>query len=151
MSEKEFEKIKITLPKSDWHEYLSETAWAKPIGDNQYILESSLFFADGLSYQDIVYAEPVGDNFPEYKYVIRRNGHSTYRVFLKEGTTPEQFEEYFQSLGEIGCSYEGFHERLYSVDVPDQTDIRLAFDILNQGEEKGLWFFSSAHVGHPGQ
>jgi hypothetical protein len=143
-------KIRIPLPKTDWHNYASETLWAEPISSNLYKLRNSLFFADNISFGDTVYAKIEDENdFPVFKFITERSGHSTYRIVLEEKSTIKDFEEYIKSLNNIGCSTEGFKERQFAVDVPETTDIYEAFDLLKKGEENSVWFFSSAHIGHP--
>ncbi len=149
MSVEELIKIRICLPKVDWHSYASETLWTKPVGDNQYEIRNCPFFADDLSYGDIVYAESEDENdFPVFKFVIERSGHSTYRIVLEENSSLKDFEKYIEPLNKIGCSTEGFKERQFAVDVPHTTNIYVAFDLLQKGEINGVWFFSSAHIGH---
>lgn len=142
-------KIRITLPLCDWHDYSAETLWATPIGNNEYILDNSPLFANELSYMDTIYAETENENdFPEFKYVTKRGGHSTYRVILENTTTLEKFNEYIKSLNDIGCTFEGFKERQYALDVPPETDINKAFELLQIGENDVVWFFESSHIGH---
>ncbi|MEP6467393.1 MAG: DUF4265 domain-containing protein [Parafilimonas sp.] len=143
-------KIRIPLLKTDWHSYASETLWTFPLGDSQYELRNSPFFANELSYGDVVYAEIEDEgDFPLFKFVVTRSGHSTYRIVLEEKSTLKDFEKYIKPLNEIGCSTEGFKEQQFTVDVPDTTNIFEAFKLLQVGEDEGIWFFSSAHVGHP--
>ena len=147
--EEELIKIRIMLPETDWHNCVSETLWTKPVDNNQYELRNSPLFADDLSYGDIVYAENRRWKwFSCFKFVTGRSGHSTYRVVLEEKSTLKDFEDYIKPLNEIGCSTEGFHERQFAVDVPNTTNIFEAFNLLQKGEEYGVWFFSSAHIGH---
>lgn len=142
-------KIRIPLPETDWHTYASETLWTKQVDINQYELRNSPFFVDDLSYGDIVYAEIEDENdFPIYKFVTQRSGNSTHRVVLEEKSTLKDFENYIKPLNELGCSTEGFHERQFAVDVPNTTNISEAFNLLEKGEQDGVWFFSSAHIGH---
>jgi Domain of unknown function (DUF4265) len=149
MGEEQLKKIKIILPQADWHQYAAETLWVNPIGNGKYVLENSPFFANGLSYKDTVYAEyDENEGFPVFKEVIERSKHSTYRIFLSEGKSYEEFEKYFDPLFEIGCTYEGMHNTHFSVDVPAKTDVMKAFEVLKKGEEDGIWFFESTHIGH---
>ena len=142
-------KIRITLPLSDWHNYSAETLWATPIGDNEYILDNSPFFTNELSFMDTIYAVvEEGNGFPEFKHVTKRGGHSTYRIVLQDTTTLEKFNEYIKPLNDIDCTFEGFKERQYALDVPPETDINNAFELLKIGENDEVWFFESSHIGH---
>jgi hypothetical protein len=141
MPEIEAVKIRILLPKTDWHQYSAETVWTIPVGINQYTLDNSPFFTDDLSYMDTVYAEKESEgDFPVFKYVVSRGGHSTCRVVLSEETSLEKFEQYFKPLDEIGCSYEGFQKKQFAVDVPAETNIDHVFELLEKGKEDGVWF-----------
>ena len=142
-------KIRISLPEKDWHSYASETVWTEPIGNSQYKLRNSPFFAYDLSCGDTVYAEIEDENdLPLFKFVTNRSGHSTYRIVLEEKSTLEKFEEYIKPLSEIGCSTEGLHGRQFAVDVPETANIYEAFKLLQKGEDEGIWFFESSHIGH---
>ena len=142
-------KIRITLPFTDWHDYSAETLWATPIGNNEFVLENSPFFANELSFMDTIYAEVKEENdFPEFKHVTKRGGHSTYRIVLENATTLEKYNEYIKPLNDIGCTFEGFKERQYALDVPPETDINKAFELLKIGESDEVWFFESSHIGH---
>lgn len=149
MGETQLEKIKIILPEADWHQYAAETLWVNPLGDGKYILENSPFFANDLSYKDTIYAEYDEDEgFPVFKKVLERSKHSTYRIFFLEGKKLDEFEKYFDALLKIGCTYEGMHNTHFSVDVPAETDVMEAFNLLKKGEVDGIWFFESSHIGH---
>lgn len=141
-------KIRIPLATSDWHDFASETLWAAPIGNSQYVLHNAPFFADDLSYGDTIYAEVEDDDFPVFKFVTVRGGNSTYRIVLDAQSTKEDFEKYIKPINELKCSTEGMHERQFALDVPAETNIYEVFDLLTKGEEDGIWFFSSAHIGH---
>ncbi len=147
--EEQLEKIKVVLPEADWHQYSAETLWANSLGEGKYVLENSPFFADNLSYKDTVYAEHGPDEgFPIFKKAVERSQHSTYRIFLLECRPLEEFEKYFDALNKIGCTYEGLHKTHFSIDVPPETDIMEVFNLLQKGEDDGIWYFESAHIGH---
>ena len=126
----------------------TETLWARPLGDRLFELNNSPFYAFGVSYLDKVFAAEAGDGALEFSGVAERGGHSTYRVFLEEGVSSDQFEEYWKRLERLGCSYEGAKERLFSIDVPPAADIYQVYSILEEGEAAGRWDFEEAHVGH---
>jgi hypothetical protein len=63
-----------------------------------------------------------------------------------------EFEKYWKRLSHLGCSYEGGQVgagTLYSVDVPDTTDVYEVYKILEQGQNDGVWMFDEGRVGHP--
>jgi len=49
------------------------------------------------------------------------------RIFLEVETPLEKFNEYIKPLNAIGCTYEGFKERQYALDVPSDTSISKYF------------------------
>ncbi|WP_416235247.1 DUF4265 domain-containing protein [Nitrospirillum sp. BR 11163] len=55
-------------------------------GGDLYVLENSPGSAYGLSYQDIVVAQPE-DGLLLFRRVHARQGHSTYRIRLAQKTT----------------------------------------------------------------
>jgi hypothetical protein len=75
-------KVKFVLDPGEWHGSATETLWAAPVGQNQYRLENSPFYAFGVSYQDVVAAQRT-DNELEFVSVVSRGGHSTYRILVQ--------------------------------------------------------------------
>ena len=66
-----------------------------------------------------------------------------------DGITEDQWGELLAALQEIGCTYERVGARLVAVDVPPETDIYKAYELLDAGEKAGVWGFQEAHWGHP--
>jgi hypothetical protein len=107
-----------------------EWLWAEPLGTNRYRVESSPFFAYGLSYDDVVLADPGGEGengVIRVGEVERKSGHRTLRVALDVGRdldSPE-VQKFLESLVEIGCTYEGLPPKLVSLDVPPEIDVEV--------------------------
>jgi hypothetical protein len=40
------------------------------------------------------------------------------------------------------------NELLYAVDVPPSSDVSEVYDVLSDGEAKGIWIFQEGAVGH---
>ena len=80
---------------------------------------------------------------------MKRGGHSTYRAFLAEQTTEEQFNKDWVPLGELGCSYERATQRLIAVDVPPHANVYGVYDVLQNGKRDRFWEFEEGHCGHP--
>lgn len=141
----ELRKMTIELEAGSWHGSGSESVWVQPVGQNRYVLENSPFYAFGVSYQDVVRAnEKNGQLF--FGEIVARGGHSTYRIILLD--SKELFEEYWQVLQQLGCTYEEGLNRLLSVDIPPLTDIHAAYKVLEAGEKAGVWSFEEGHCGH---
>lgn len=125
-----------------------ERLWATPLDEGTYLLENSSFNYYGVSYKDIVSAEKrEGDLI--FTGVIKRGGHSTFRVRLPTGAEHNIFIENWDELKDLGCTFEGCagnSRRLYSIDVPPDISTRKVFQILTDMENKGIWEFEEAHI-----
>jgi hypothetical protein len=75
-------KIKIPLPPNDPSGGEAEWLWADPAERNTFILRNVPTFAKGLSYGDTVKTK-FEDDVPVFEDVVRRGGHSTYRIYAK--------------------------------------------------------------------
>ena len=147
-------KVSFDLDHTDWHGHPAETMWADPvpeIGSSAFRLKNSPFFVTGVSYLDIVDTTPTeGDALLDFKRVIRRSGHSTYMILVKEDEF--RFDEYWSGLRALGCSYEGGHiklsighRKLCSVDVPPSADINRIIAILERGQNDGIWMYQEGY------
>jgi len=141
------EKIIIKL-EDDWHGNSTEELWVEPwFKANNYQIRNTPFYAKGVSLDDIVEAEEVGE-MKYFKCVVQNSGHSTYRIFLGDKISETIFERYWMPLENIGCSYKKGYNRFYSIDVPDETDIYKTYSFLENGEKNNIWEFEEGNVGH---
>ena len=131
--------------KEAWHGHATESLWAEGLGNGEYSLQNSPFFAHGASYLDVVKAKESNGQLIVRK-VVRPSGHSTYRVFVLE---ERDFSQWSQRLQEAGCTYERATEHLYAIDVPPEADVYRTYDILEMGVKEGVWDFEEGHCGHP--
>jgi hypothetical protein len=120
-------KLRFDLDPDDWHRTPSETLWARRLGQaasrQVYTLENIPFYAKGVSFLDTVKAEPDEQGSLTYCGVVARDGHSTYRIIVKDGP---KFSAFWRELETLGCSYESadFQDHvLYAVDVSEKADI----------------------------
>jgi hypothetical protein len=154
----ELRKICFYTNPKEWHGRPSETLWAEPIektaSSTIFRLRNSPFFAEGVSFLDVISAKPGrdGDGL-EFAGVIERSGHSTYLILAPADST--DFGENWKVLEDLGCSYESKtltrksgEEMLYAVDVPPEADIDAVYESLGHGERNGVWTFQESHVGH---
>jgi hypothetical protein len=143
-------KVAVNLPASNWHPHALETMWAEPLDGDRYRLQNVPFYAHGLSFNDVVIAKEIGGQL-FVQDVVARGGHSTYRVFLSQDGkgARSRFAESWRPLEEIGATYEQANDRLFAIDVPRGTDIYRAYELLESGEQAGVWDFQEAHCGHP--
>jgi hypothetical protein len=140
-------KILFELDPNAWHGSAAETLWATPVEKDEYTLENVPFYVFGVSYGDRVLAR-LQDGIPVFKEVIRRSGHSTYRILLKKERASE-FDKFWQPLREHGCTYEEGFKHLLAVDVPPHANIFEVYQLLEDGEKAEVWSFEEGHCGHP--
>ena len=141
-------KVTFELEKSDWHDHATETMWAAIVADKVYALRNVPFYVRGISFGDLVVVETKGRR-RLFRRVYERGGHSTYRIFLVNENSQQEFESAWQPLEALECTYERARDYLVAVDVPPATDIYEAYEILEQGLEAGVWDFEEGHCGHP--
>jgi hypothetical protein len=148
-------KVSFELDPSDWHGHGSETLWASPIAGSEwrdFRIMNSPFFARGISHRDIVKASAVDNDFIlDFKEVVERGGHSTYMIRF-EANEP-RVTSYWNMLEKSGCSYESTsiklsigQRRLFSVDVPPSADIHEIYELLERGENDGVWIFQEGYA-----
>jgi hypothetical protein len=142
------------LDPSDWHGLHTESLWAEPIaaahGGDVFLVRNSPFYTKEVSYLDVVRAVPgIHIRGLDFAGLIGSRGHSTYRLLVQEDRG--EFENYWRKLHDLGCTYESGTVRqgmLYSVDVPDITDIHEVYKILEEGQKNDVWIFEEGRVGH---
>lgn len=125
----------------------AETMHAVSSPDGLFMLDNSPFYAYGISFGDIFEAQQK-EGALYFQEVIRRGGHSTYRVKLQVGAAHEDFMRAWDELQRLGCSFEGTggnSRRLYAIDVPPEADVVAVYNYLQQQEDKGIWEFEEAH------
>lgn len=139
-------RMVFNLDAGSWHGSATETVWVEPLESGNYRVENSPFYAFGVSYMDIVGGID-DDGLLIFDGVISRGGHSTYRI-IKSSEGGNSFANYWVPLQQIGCTYEEGLNGLLSVDIPPEIDIFLAYELLERGENAGVWSFEEAHCGH---
>ena len=114
------------------HEKYVETPWAIDLG-GKYRLENSPFWAYGLSWGDIVFAEPGPDGMLEFAGVAEKSGNRTVRVIFEVGCDESDEESaILDAAVELGCSYTGANPRYICVNVPPSTDLIAVAELLTQ-------------------
>jgi hypothetical protein len=151
-------KIRFELDLSEWHGHGSETFWGEPVAENeQRILQirNSPFFVKGINNLDVVRAKfTENDVVGDFIEVIERGGHSTYMLLIQPAES--RILSYWGILEGLGCSYESMHidlsigrRLLYSVDVPPTTDIHEVYEMLERGQDAGVWIFQEGYAHAP--
>ncbi len=119
----------------------AEWVWAEPLGMSRYRLESSPFFAYGLSCGDVVRAvESAPGEPPEVLEVERKGGHRTIRVALApqwDVGSPD-VDRFLDGFLEMGCTYEGLPPKLVALSVPADVDVAAVVERLQAPYRDGL-------------
>ncbi|HEY8253744.1 MAG TPA: DUF4265 domain-containing protein, partial [Rhizomicrobium sp.] len=100
----------------------------------------------GISHRDVIAARP-GEGMLVFDRVVKRGGHSTYRVKLNHGAAHENFLKHWPELALLGCTFEGMsgYRRLYAIDVPEVSTVARVYAYLEKLEVAGVWEFEEAH------
>lgn len=125
-----------------------ERLWAIPLPGGLYEIDNTPFNVYGLSNKDVIEIKNFNNEI-YFKAVIRRSGHSTFRIRMKIGATHDKFLSEWKMLNEFGCSFEGCTSEtrlLYSIDVPPEKDISSIINILERKESEGVWEYEEAHI-----
>lgn len=141
-------KITIPLPDDNLAGAATESVWAEPRGESTYKIKNVPFYALGISYEDIVEAEPK-DGILTFKRVAQHSGHSTYRIYASKGRQQPEVLGLLEQLNKLQCTYEAANQKLVGIDVPPEANIYEVYDLLEQAENKGVIDFQEGHCGHP--
>jgi hypothetical protein len=103
-----------------------ETLWAVDLGDGRYRLDSSPWFQYGVSWMDVVAAEPEPDGVLFFTRIVEKGGHRTLRV---ASDSPVQ-KSLLDSIVALGCTYEGANPKYIAIDVPPAALLQDAVAVL---------------------
>ena len=140
--------ITFRLEAAASHGHATERMWAEKVADNRYRVRNSPFFAHGISFDDIVFAEAGPGNELLFSGISLKGGHSTYRIILKGDVNSLAFREHWRPLEDAGCTFEGAHGKLLAIDVPPRADIHKVYALLQRGEAENVWEFEEGDCGH---
>lgn len=141
-------KIKIPLPPNDPSGGDAEWLWAEPEGNNTYVLKNVPTFVKGLSYGDVVKAR-IEDDVPVFEDVVRRGGHSTYRIYANSDRRNPEVMKVIQTLEKMHSEMENATDKIVNVDVLPEADIYAVYQVLDDAEKAGILQFEEGHCGHP--
>ncbi len=101
-----------------------EWLWAEPLGSCRFRVESTPFFAYGLSHGDVVLGAEAGE-MPRLEAVERKGGHRTLRVALDADWELERPEiaKFLDELLGLGCTYEAMPPKIVALDVPGEVEV----------------------------
>jgi hypothetical protein len=107
-----------------FHSYLLdkwtvETMWTDPVAErpDHYRLLSIPFYATGVALHDevrAIYSQEAG--MPVFQEVTLPSGHSTVQVVRMESSM--DMNPILHQLQQAGCTWEGFSDSYYVVDIP---------------------------------
>ncbi len=101
-----------------------EWLWAEPLGSGRFRLESTPFFAYGLSHGDVVRAADAAE-LPRLDEVERKSGHRTLRVALDAGWDLDrpEIQQFLDDLLALGCTYEAMPPKIAALDLPPDVEV----------------------------
>lgn len=137
------------LPGSDWYTFKAETVWASFMGENLYRIENPLFFADNISYHDVVFATEY-EGYLLFKSVRQRSGHSTYRVMPAREVDFTTLAAYIEPLTQLGCTYEVFKAHQLSINAPINA-VAQVDALLAKGEQESILIYEASHRYEEGE
>jgi hypothetical protein len=119
-----------------------ESLWGLLRGDGIEI-DNIPFFAKGVALGDIVGVRKAPDGALEFESVVRRGGHSTYRLLLLK-KHPDDPKHTMDELIGLGMSVEE-DAGLLAVDVPPDVSLERIRDYFFDGIDSGRWEVEEAY------
>ena len=136
-TEDELVKILIDLP-NHWATG-GESVWAKPLGNDEYEIRNTPFYAYGINFGDIVEAtEPRLDLKPIVRKIVRPSGNRTLRIYFSDGIDRESQIEFLEQLAVLGLNYERATGALIALDIHAGSDYGKVCDRLWALEQQGV-------------
>jgi hypothetical protein len=140
-------KVTIPLPEDNLAGAATESVWAEPQGNGTYRIKNVPFYAKGISFDDLVKAEPK-DDVLMFESVVQHSGHSTYRIFANNGRKALEVLALVETLEKMHCHIEPATDKLVGVDVLPEADIYKVYATLEDAERMGKIDFQEGHCGH---
>lgn len=144
-------KVVFDLPDRDEHGISTESVWAEMLPGNRCRILNIPFFAEGVSYGDIVFVRK-RDGFLVYEETSIAAGHSTYRMLIDSDLSKSDLEACMAPFKALGCGFEGGAfggaKRLLAIDAPPWTDVQEVRQLLKEGAQTDRWAFEESHRGH---
>src|SRR5689334_6035474 len=119
--DEELVKVLIDLP-NHWATG-GESVWAKPLGNDEYEIRNTPFYAYGINWGDVVVAPELGPDLkPIVRRVVRPSGNRTSRIFFSDGIDRELQTQYLEKIIDLGLSYERANGALIALDIHAGSD-----------------------------
>ncbi len=128
-------KILFRVPNDDGSAEV-ETLWAVALGNDQYQLDNSPFYAYSVSWKDIVYVPySPEEQFPTFQRIVVKSGNRTVRVICNPPVeNGNESDVVLQGLISLGCSYEGANKSYISINIPKNVDLKVVRDYLIEND-----------------
>ena len=132
-----------------------ELLLAEPLGEARYRVRAVALRAPAVNCLDEVEAvagqRAVGlpADVPLVTRVVRRSGHSTYRLGVPEGIKSKPFLRRWTELAQMGCQYDCPDKYYIAIDVPPTAAAPRVDRLLAAGEAVGVWYVHEGHDEHP--
>ncbi|MGC5700881.1 DUF4265 domain-containing protein [Pseudomonas sp. NFXW11] len=115
----------------DYPPAASEGVWAERLADGCYRIANIPFYSQELCSGDEVQVRTEADGLQWFCEVVRSSGNSTLRlIFMVAGEA--QINPVLQRISDLGCRWEGFSQRFYSVNVPPSVSLDTVLDYLQE-------------------
>ena len=108
--------VKITFGDGDGD---SESLWAIDLGDGAFKLDSTPWFQYGVSWRDIVEAEPDRSGLLCFTRIKEKSGHRTLRARSENPID----QAVLDAITSAGCSYEGATPKYIAIDAPPEVEL----------------------------
>jgi Domain of unknown function (DUF4265) len=98
-----------------------------------------------LSYGDVVKVR-LEDDVSVFEDVVRRGGHSTYRIYANSDRRNPDVMKVIQTLEKMHCDMENATDKIVGVDVLPEADIYAVYKVLEDAERTGILEFLAASL-----
>jgi hypothetical protein len=145
MNETKSVKLRIDLP----HHWAigGESMWADDLGNNRYQIKNIPFYAYGLNFDDIVFAEAESEEFkPEIKKLIEASGHQTIRIIFTGDTSKDENIKTIESIRTEHVGYEGKNDSEFALNVTPEGNYNQLYDALEELEAKKVLSFETCEA-----
>jgi hypothetical protein len=134
----ELEKILIELPPDHWSGTGGERVWAKRVGEDQFQIRNTPWYAYDMNWGDVVACEGLSPaDLPIVANLVSTSGHRTLRVWFDESVTPADRDAALERFNELDAWYENADDQLYVLDLEPDVDAAPILDYLAVAEELG--------------
>lgn len=131
-------KVVLVQEYEDSDEADIETPWALDLGNHHYQLKNFPFFFYGLSFNDIFEAKCLHDDDPRpyFVKVIKKSGHRTVRIFLKNSIKESiAAAQVLSQLNALHCGYEGNGDRIFVINIQPHCDFNAVMNLIEDSIE----------------